>query len=52
MKGLIIIAVIVAALGTVGAMDCNDAREYDEYKCEMVKSGAWPESVLDGAECK
>lgn len=52
MKIILAVAALVVALGTVGAMDYNDSKEYDAYKCDMVKSGAWPESVLDGVECK
>ncbi|MGB2063576.1 MAG: hypothetical protein ACPHUL_00375 [Marinomonas gallaica] len=52
MRMILIIAALVAALGAVGAMDYNDELAEQEYKCDMVKSGAWPESVLDGVECK
>lgn len=52
MRTVAVIAALVLALGVVGSMDYNDELAEQEYKCEMVKSGAWPESVLDGAECK
>lgn len=43
---------IFVAIAVVGNMNYNDAQEYDAHKCEMVKSGAWPKSVLNGVECK
>lgn len=52
MKTAIAIAALLAALGVVGAMDAEDGALYDAHKCDMVASGAWPKSVLNGVECK
>lgn len=52
MKIIFFVVALFAVFGTVGAMDYEDAQEYDAYKCEMAKSGAWPESVLKGVDCE
>lgn len=42
MKTIYIIAILMAALGIVGAIDYEDAVREEQHYCDMVKSGAWP----------
>lgn len=51
MKTILALVATVAVFATVGAMDYEDAQKDLAYKCEMVESGAWPESVLKRVEC-
>lgn len=52
MKTILALVATVAVFATVGAMDYEDAQKDLSYKCEMVKSGAWPKAVLRGEACK
>lgn len=39
------LAAFIGALAMVGSMDATDQQAQQEYTCEMIASGAWPEEV-------
>jgi hypothetical protein len=51
LKTTYIIAILMAALGIVGAIDYEDAVREEQHYCDMVKSGAWP-AYKPEVDCK
>jgi hypothetical protein len=51
LKTIYIIAILMAALGIVGAIDYEEALNDELHYCEMVKSGAWP-AYKPEVDCK
>lgn len=46
MNDLAVILALFLIFGVVGQMDYEDAKRQEAYACEMVKTGAWPQSYL------
>lgn len=41
----LLLAALLAALGTVGSMDYDDQRAAERHACDMIDAGHWPPQV-------
>ena len=51
MKNIMVVAVLLAVYGIVGAMDYRDEQRAEAHYCEMVESGYWPDYREMGDDC-